>query len=117
MNEKNNKSVAIMFTYDGMGVADVGLRHLMAKNYLTLLEREDRLPKAICFYTDGVKLVLEGSPVLEQLKLLEKKGVKMISCKTCLGYYESMDKVRVGEIGTMDDIINIQWNVDQVIKL
>ena len=34
----------------------------------------DPLPGAICFYTDGVKLVCEGSPILQELLALEAQG-------------------------------------------
>ena len=45
------------------------------------------MPGAICFYTSGVKMVVEGSPVLDVLQSLESRGVRLIICKTCLDYY------------------------------
>jgi intracellular sulfur oxidation DsrE/DsrF family protein len=75
------------------------------------------LPAAICFYTDGVKLVVEGSPVLEPLKSLEARGVHLIICSTCLSYFGLEDKVRVGVVGGMTDIIEAQWRAGKVITL
>jgi intracellular sulfur oxidation DsrE/DsrF family protein len=75
------------------------------------------LPAAICFYTEGVKLVVDGSPVLEQLRSLEEKGVRMVVCSTCLNYYGLDDKLQVGVIGGMNDILEYQWKASKVITL
>jgi hypothetical protein len=77
----------------------------------------DPLPKIICFYTDGVKLACEGSPVLEELALLEQKGVRLILCQTCLNTFKLIDQVRVGIVGGMADIITAMWHADKVIML
>ena len=75
------------------------------------------MPGVICFYTSGVKMVVEGSPVLDLLKSLETRGVRLIVCKTCLDHYGLLEKVRVGIIGGMGDIIAAQWLADKVITL
>ena len=62
------KDTIIQITNNGMGKADEILQHKLIGKYLELIQQNDSLPNAICFYTDGVKLVVEGSPVLEQLK-------------------------------------------------
>ena len=65
----------LLITSDGMGSADVALQRKLLDTYLRLLTENGSLPAAICFYTDGVKLVVEGSPFLERLSQLEQKGV------------------------------------------
>lgn len=72
---------------------------------------------AICFYTEGVKLVIEGYSVIEQLKALEAKGVALISCSICLNYFGLMDKVAVGIVGGMSDILEAQWRAENVITI
>lgn len=106
-----------MVTNDGMGHADEALRHKLIGTYLALLNESDMLPGAICFYTNGVKLVVEGSPVLDTLKSLESKGVHLIICKTCLDFFGIADKVKVGIVGGMTDIISAQWAARKVITL
>ncbi|MEW5871882.1 MAG: DsrE family protein [Chloroflexota bacterium] len=110
-------STVILVTQDGMGKADTTLQHKLINTYLSLLNGYDLLPAAICFYTDGVKLTVEGSPVLEQLKALEAKGVRLILCSTCLNYFGLGDKVQVGIVGGMTDIIEAQWKAEKVITL
>jgi intracellular sulfur oxidation DsrE/DsrF family protein len=100
-----------------MGAADPELQHTLLKKYLLLLQENGALPGAICFYTSGVKMVVEGSPVLEALQSLEARGVRLIVCKTCLDYFGLLEKVRVGIVGGMGDIIAAQWLADKVISL
>ena len=110
-------SLVILVTNDGMGNSDLALQHKLMGTYLSLLNDYGQLPAVICFYTDGVKLAVEGSPVLEQLKALEAKGVRLILCSTCLNYLHLVDKVRVGIIGGMADIMEAQWKAEKVITL
>ena len=100
-----------------MGSAKAELQLKLAGTYFGLLAESDPLPGAICFYTDGVKLVCEGSPVLEQLAALEGKGVRLVICRTCLSYFGLMDKVRVGIVGGMTDILTAMVEADRVISL
>jgi sulfur relay (sulfurtransferase) complex TusBCD TusD component (DsrE family) len=111
------ESTAILVTRDGMGSADAELQHKLVGTYLALLLDSNLLPGAICFYTDGVKLVCEGSPVLDALRTLEQKGVPLIVCATCLNYFGLTDQVRVGVVGGMTDIIEAQRRADKVITL
>jgi sulfur relay (sulfurtransferase) complex TusBCD TusD component (DsrE family) len=110
-------ATTLLITHDGLGKADQELQHKLANTYLKLIDEHNLLPAVICFYTEGVKLVVEGSPVLEILSALEEKGVRLIVCNTCLNYYGLLDKVRVGIIGGMADIIEAQWKADRVITL
>jgi intracellular sulfur oxidation DsrE/DsrF family protein len=111
------KSTAIMVTTNGMSHADSELSKTLLSNYLKLIDEEDLIPNCILFYGEGVKTVAENSPFLEVLSILEQKGVNLIICKTCLNYYGLLEKVKVGKIGTMTDIIQYQWGVDKVITL
>ena len=111
------RSTLILITRDGMGQADEALRHKLIQTYLTLLLENDTLPGAICFYTDGVKLVTESSPVIGLLRSLESKGVHLIVCKTCLDYFGLADRVKVGIVGGMQDIIAAQWKAEKVISI
>ncbi len=72
----------------------------------------------MCYtYTGGVKLVCEGSPILAELAALEAQGVHLVICKTCLDYFGLADRVRVGVVGGMTDIITAMWMADSVIEL
>ncbi|MBI5820310.1 MAG: DsrE family protein [Verrucomicrobia bacterium] len=116
-NPPDNTSTVILVNNDGMGKSEPPLQHKLMQTYLRLLDETNHMPKAICFYADGVKLVVEGSPVLEQLRALEAKGVLLLICQTCLNYFGLIEKVRVGIVGGMPDIIAAQWRAQKVITI
>ena len=111
------KDTIILITNNGMGKADLALKHKLAAKYFELLIQSTNLPAAICFYTEGVKLTVTGSPVLEQLKGLETKGVRLISCSTCLDFYGLSGQTQVGIVGGMGDIIEAQTKAAKVITI
>ena len=111
------QNTVIQVTDNGMGTGDEALQLKLIGKYLELIQLNEGLPNAVCFYTDGVKLVVEGSPILEQLRALESKGVRLIVCSTCLEHYALTGKVQVGIVGGMTDIIEAQVKADKVITL
>jgi selenium metabolism protein YedF len=110
-------STVVLVANNGLGKSDIALGHKLAQTYFQLLGEHDLLPAAICFYTEGVKLVVEGSPVLEALAALEGKGVRLVVCSTCLNYFDLTEKLRVGIVGGMTDIVEAQWQAEKVISM
>jgi hypothetical protein len=108
---------AILVTNYGMGNGPEELRLMLMTKYLQLLVPDEYLPSVICFYSDGVKLLVDGSPVLELLKMLEKKGVRLIVCSTCINYYGIAGKIKTGIVGGMTDIIESQHRAAKVISI
>ncbi len=98
-NESSLANAVILITREGMGSADATLQHKLLDAYLNLLLQNGTLPAAICFYTEGVKLVVDESSLLEHLTAIEKRGVRLIVCSTCLNYFGLTEKVRVGNRG------------------
>jgi intracellular sulfur oxidation DsrE/DsrF family protein len=107
----------ILITRNGMGEAEPSLQQKLIKTYFALLDENDLSPAAICFYAEGVHLVVEGSPILKTLKSLEEKGVRLIICNTCLNFYNLSEQVKIGIIGGMTDIIEAQRRSSKVITL
>ena len=111
------KDTVILVTNKGMGIGPEELKLTLIGKYLQLLDQNGELPAAICFYTEGVKLATDGSAVLEQLRVLEKKGVRLIVCSTCLNYYGLTDQLALGIAGGMNDILEAQLKAEKVITL
>jgi intracellular sulfur oxidation DsrE/DsrF family protein len=107
----------ILITRKGMGEAEPELQTKLIQTYFRLISDADTLPAVICFYAEGVHLVVEGSPVLDSLQALEDKGVRLVVCNTCLSYYKLSEKVVVGIKGGMTDIIEAQRRATKVITL
>jgi hypothetical protein len=114
----SSKKTVYLFTTYGMGQSsDANLKITLAKKFLSLIAGEDPLPAQICFYTDGVKLCVIGSPLLDELNQLSRKGVELILCSTCLDTFSLRNQVAVGIIGGMGDIIAAMTRADSVISL
>jgi intracellular sulfur oxidation DsrE/DsrF family protein len=107
----------LLINRNGMGEADPELQIKLMQTYLTLIDEADTFPAVICFYAEGVHLVVKGSPVLDSLQSLETKGVRIIICNTCLKYFDLNDQVAVGITGGMTDIIESQRRAAKVITL
>lgn len=107
----------ILVTSNGMGKASEELQQMLFGKYVELLLQNGQVPAALCFYTEAVKLVCEGSLVLSRLRTLEEQGVRLIVCSTCLNYFDLMEKVQVGIVGGMGDIIEAQMKAQKVITI
>lgn len=82
----------------------------------TLLEMENR-PDTIVFFNSGVQLVVQDSPLVEDLQALSCDGVEILVCGTCLGYYDLKDRVAVGTISNMYAIAETLMGAARVVSL
>ncbi|PKO14118.1 MAG: sulfurtransferase-like selenium metabolism protein YedF [Chloroflexi bacterium HGW-Chloroflexi-10] len=112
-----DSETVLLITRNGMGDAEPALQQKLITTYFKLLDENNQLPGVICFYANGVHLVVTGSPVLDSFKSLEAKGVHIVLCSTCLNYYNLADQVQVGIVGGMTDIIEAQRRAGKVITL
>lgn len=101
----------------GMGQGEPELQLKLIVSYFNQLLSGNRIPHTIAFYGEGVKLVVSGSLALEPLARLAEKGVLLRACTTCLNYYGILDRLKIGEAGTLQQIVEAQWAADKVITL
>ncbi len=117
MKKVNGVQKATVNTRNGLGEAPADLQGMLAQKLLSLINETSLMPAKILFYTGGVKLACTGSPIIDQPKQLESRGVELILCKTCLDYFRLVDKVEVGIVGDMPDIIEAMAKAEKVISL
>lgn len=108
--------VVIPDQYMGRG-DDPQLGEILIRAFFHTLGEVDPLPDVLIFFNAGVKLVVEGSAVLEDLKALYGRGVKVLACGTCLGHFGLKDKVAVGEISNMYTIAETMLRAGKVVSL
>ena len=77
---------------------------------------KDELPDTILCYNGGAKLTCEGSESLEDLKDLAARGVEILTCGTCLNFYGITEKLQIGSVTNMYDIVERMSSADRVIK-
>ena len=87
-----------------MGEGDPELGKVLIKGFIYALSQQEELPKTILFYNGGAYLTCEGSASLDDLKELEYRGVKILTCGTCLNFYGLSEKLKVGEVTNMYEI-------------
>ena len=87
-----------------MGEGDPELGKVLIKGFIYALSQQEDLPKAILFYNGGAYLTCEGSASLDDLKELELRGVRILTCGTCLNFYGLSEKLKVGEVTNMYEI-------------
>jgi selenium metabolism protein YedF len=86
---------------EGLGRGEDKLGGLLMANFLRLLGESKEKPESLIFWNTGVRLVCEGSKVLDHLKRLEAQDVTILACTTCLEYFDLVDKMAVGKPTTM----------------
>ena len=99
----------------GQGSPDLGLT--LMKSLMTTLDEMNPPPRALAFLNSGVYLTCEGSEVLAKLQNMHSRGVKILSCGTCLEYYKLKEKLAVGKISNMFDINNLLIGPEKVITI
>lgn len=93
------------------------LGQILIRGFLHTLNEVSPLPDVIIFFNSGVKLTVEGSPVVEDLRTLQAQGVQILICGTCLGYYGLKEKVAVGEVSNMYTIAETLMQAGRVVSL
>lgn len=107
----------ILITSDRLGTGDKRLGEILMKAFLNTLWDYEPKPARLLFINNGVRLTTEGSGVLETLQMLEKKGVQIFSCGTCLEYYNLKEKLRVGLVNNMYATVDALLSAAKVIKI
>lgn len=114
------EKTVIMVTRENLGNVSPEDRQFgaeMLDKFLHVLEGYQTKPSGICFYTEGVKAVCEGSPHIMGLELLQGLGVRIAVCQTCLNYYGLDKKIKVGEVVGMPQIVEMLMEADNVITI
>jgi tRNA 2-thiouridine synthesizing protein A len=110
------KKIVVYINSDLLGVGDEALGSFLMKAFLkTLLDLEEK-PNRLILINSGVQLASEGSEVLETLIKLSEAGTEILSCGTCLDFYKLREKMSVGKISNMYDIIQSVMEADILIR-
>ena len=94
----------VVISSETMGRGDDKLGFVLMKGFIHTLLDLDTLPGTMIFYNSGVKLAVQDSDVIDDLKELESRGVELLICGTCANYFEIKDSLGAGVISNMYDI-------------
>jgi selenium metabolism protein YedF len=114
--DSRRKGMLVVLSGNVMGTGDPKLGTSLMKAFVFALTKQDQLPDTILCYNTGAYLTCEDSDALEDLKLLESEGVTILTCGTCLDFYGLKEKLAVGGVTNMYDIVERMENAAQIIK-
>lgn len=116
-NITSTRDLVIVIGKDSMGEGSEELGNVLMKGYFYTLTEAKPYPKAILFINGGVRLTSEGSEVIEHIRKLESEGVEILSCGTCLDYFNLKDKLIVGGVSNMYTIVEKMNDAKNTIRI
>jgi selenium metabolism protein YedF len=97
-----------------LGGGDRRLGSMLMASFLRLLGESREKPATMIFLNSAVRLVCDGSNVLDHVRKLEKQGVEMLACTTCLEYFDFTDNLKVGKPTTMAKSVQSMMTADVI---
>ncbi len=110
------KGIVAVLSANTMGLGEEKLGKSLMKAFIFALSKQDELPETILCYNSGAFLTTEGSESLEDLKNMEAEGVKILTCGTCMDFYGIKEKLSVGGVTNMYDIVEIQEKAAKILR-
>lgn len=110
------KGTILVVGSDQMGQGDEKLGHMLMKSFIYAVTKQDALPETILFFNGGARLSCEGSESLEDLRELENAGCQILTCGTCLDFYGLKEKLAVGQVTNMYEIVELMMAAGKTIR-
>jgi len=107
----------ILVGTDRLGRGSDELGSVLMRSFLYTLTQLPSPPGTLIFINAGVHLTTEGSPVLDELRQLQDRGTEILSCGTCLDYFGLREKLAVGRVTNMYEIVETLTSPRRVIAL
>jgi len=103
MSANNNTLLFLKSSSMGEGEPDLGEK--LIGSFLDMLIETGNIPARVVCVNTGIFLTTEGSAMTDTLRKLVDAGSEILSCGTCLDYYDRRDKLVVGEPTNMKVIV------------
>lgn len=103
IDKKTNRSV-IFVGSDKIGRGNDELGEVLARSFFNSLPDAEVLPARIVFMNEGVKLACAGSQIIESLHKVERLGIEILVCGTCLDFFGLKEELKAGRISNMLEI-------------
>lgn len=109
--------LVIVIPSNQMGRGEEELGRILISSFLHTLTEVANRPNTMIFFNTGVKLTVEGSEVLDDLKTFERYGNGILVCGTCLDYFGLKDKIAVGQISNMYSIAETMLSAGRLVTI
>ena len=107
----------LVVSADVMGSGPEELGQILIRGFFHALGEVEPVPETVVFFNTGVRLVAEGSPVVEDLQALQDAGIDILACGTCLDYFSLKERLAVGQVSNMYTIAETLLGAGKVISL
>ncbi len=107
----------VLIAGDTVGTGDDKLGSILMEGFLNTLAEQETAPDAILLLNAGVRLAIEGSPVLQALGRLTDKGCEVLVCGTCLDFLDLKTRLALGTVSNMYDMQRIMLEAPNVIRI
>jgi len=114
--KQENSPPVVVITGETIGNGDDRLGHILMEGFISALVDQERIPDKILFMNAGVKLAIQGSPVLETLAALVDKGCEVLVCGTCLDFFAVKEKLSIGVVSNMFEIQRAMLEASSVVR-
>ena len=111
------KKIMVLVTSVHMGHGDDGLGDMLMFNFLKTLKEMGPDLWRVVFVNSGVSFTAEGSEAVPILQELAGEGVQILACGACLAYFHILDKIQVGEVTNMLEIVTGMQLADSVVTI
>lgn len=111
------RKIMVMCTTDRMGFGDDELGKKLMVNFLRTLNEMGPELWRLVFVNNGVKLTIDGAEVLDDLRAMEKDGLTILVCGTCLEHFDLLARKQVGVTTNMLDIVTAMQLADKVVSI
>ena len=99
------EKTVVVLSADVMGRGEEELGRILMKAFLNTLSECDNPPWSLVLFNRGVLLSVEGADTVPALSALAERGTKILVCGTCLDYFGLKEKVAVGTVSNMFEIL------------
>ena len=114
--DSRKNGMVVVLSANVMGTGDEKLGTNLMKAFVFAVTKQDQLPETIVCYNTGAYLTCEGADTLEDLKALEAEGVNILTCGTCLDFYGIKDKLAVGTVTNMYEIVEVMEKAKHIVR-
>lgn len=116
MADMEQSKTLVLITTETLGRGDDELGARLMENFLLSLPELGPSLWRIVLLNGGVRLAATDGKCLETLKTLEKNGVSILVCGTCLNFFHLLEAKQVGETTNMMDVVTSLSLADKVIR-
>jgi len=109
--------LVVVIGSDTMGNGADELGKILIKSFIYSLTALEIPPTHMIFLNSGALLTSNEANTIDDIRSLEEKGTAVLTCGTCVNFYNLQDKLAVGVIGNMYEIAEIMASADKVINI